>query len=574
MLKWHTSLMQSFVGVLSYLPVKYGASFRMMDYISDSIKHIEPNYQCGRDKASAIVKGALAESAKESMLASIASTPFMTLHFDTSNHNVTKLLPIVARFFDPYKGVCSLPIDMVTLDNETSETVANKIVSSVEKVVNPTGNEEQGHAKPICLCADNASVNFGGVAMKPGKNVATRLIEHYERDLHKVGCPAHSVNNGLRNAIKKLPKGFNIQTVVNYLFKEFQGQTLRVGKLGFLCQKHGLKQRAVLGSVVTRWLSLLRPLDNLIEMYPAISEYYSTKVMPKGRKVRPKVLFMKKFFSNPKSRVWLQIMKDLVLKFHSTIKTIEGDYTDILSCVDLIKELIAGCKTSAETLLFTHQIRQQLQQLSSDDGKALKKQAKVLYCYTAKYLHTWCKHLFVFEMFSWAKLVAPLGPLEEITHCIDHLSSRGISFEQFEGNLAFEYQHVRVYVEKNLEGWRKRDVSTVRRWVELFCSFKSSPIKLPNFELLIRFIFSISSTNAPVERIFSFINDFWSEHKSNLSFSNLLAAVITKFCLIERNDSSGHNYDNANAVWSRIANDPILIKRLKTTGKYNNHFTI
>jgi hypothetical protein len=375
----------------------------------------------------------------------------------------------------------------------------------------------------------------------------------------------------LRNAIKKLPPHLNVQQVLQQLFKEFKGQTLRVGKLASACLKVGIDHRQILGSVVTRWLSLLRPLENLINMFPAVVEYYKLKEVPKGP-IDKKVEFMKTFFADPSSLVWLKMVKDMAAPFHKTVLEIEGDHTTILSCIHHIRTLIGGCQISSRTPVFRRHIKQLLDELDPNKKSELEEQFKELNSFTHTYLHSWCEHLFVFERFSWALILESPGSLSEISDCINYLQEKGIEFKN-EETLAFEYARVKTFIEQNLAGWKKRNLKTVQRWVELFTWHHQRSIELPTFELLISFIFSISASNAVVERVFSFINRFWSDNKSNMHFSTMVATVMTKFCLIPFSDST-KDCDNADAIWDRIQSDPGLYKRIKTSGKYKSHFTV
>jgi len=49
-----------------------------------------------------------------------------------------------------------------------------------------------------------------------------------------------------------------------------------------------------------------------------------------------------------------------------------------------------------------------------------------------------------------------------------------------------------------------------------FTGFKNGHISYENFAILNEFTLCFSGTNAAFERVFSFINDFWTSEKSKL----------------------------------------------------------
>ena len=67
------------------------------------------------------------------------------------------------------------------------------------------------------------------------------------------------------------------------------------------------------------------------------------------------------------------------------------------------------------------------------------------------------------------------------------------------------------------------------RWVEIFDHFKSKSLSYKNISQIVEFFLSLPGSNAPTERIFSLMNNYWQKQKSNLNISTLKAALSTTF---------------------------------------------
>lgn len=86
---------------------------------------------------------------------------------DASNHGSTKMMPVIVRYFIPTVGVRVKMLEFCSLKNETSLTIANLIMKTVEQ------NEIM--EKFVGFCADNCVTNFGSAERGGDNNVLYRL---------------------------------------------------------------------------------------------------------------------------------------------------------------------------------------------------------------------------------------------------------------------------------------------------------------------------------------------------------------------------------------------------------------
>ncbi|KAF0702520.1 Uncharacterized protein FWK35_00028002 [Aphis craccivora] len=80
------------------------------------------------------------------------------------------------------------------------------------------------------------------------------------------GCAAHILHNAMQSSADVLP--IDVEIIVNNIFKFFHIYTVRVEHLKEFCEYTNVEYKNILGSVKTRWLSLLPAITRIIDIYP------------------------------------------------------------------------------------------------------------------------------------------------------------------------------------------------------------------------------------------------------------------------------------------------------------------
>lgn len=119
----------------------------------------------------------------DELLKELGDQPF-SLSIDASNHNHIKLLPLIIRFYTAKTGLRTRILDLVSLTDETADTMYNWICAVLVK-----------HGLKIenmtALCADNAPVNFGRPEQlregREGNNLYSKLKQR-RQNLIPIGC--------------------------------------------------------------------------------------------------------------------------------------------------------------------------------------------------------------------------------------------------------------------------------------------------------------------------------------------------------------------------------------------------
>jgi hypothetical protein len=79
-----------------------------------------------------------------------------------------------------------------------------------------------------------------------------------------------------------------------------------------------------------------------------------------------------------------------------------------------------------------------------------------------------------------------------------------------------------------LDEWRKQARETGQRWVEVFEHFARQQIAFGEILHVVQFALALPGTNAPIERVFSLMNDMWSDDKTQLQADTVKNMLIAK----------------------------------------------
>lgn len=96
-------------GAWAYHTAKHNISLRSNDCSSALIRStFETKFSLGRTKCAAIIESVIGPLIDKNVSSKLENMNFVSLITDTSNRLNVKMLPIVARGFDPETGVCCL----------------------------------------------------------------------------------------------------------------------------------------------------------------------------------------------------------------------------------------------------------------------------------------------------------------------------------------------------------------------------------------------------------------------------------------------------------------------------------
>lgn len=105
-----------------------------------------------------------------------------------------------------------------------------------------------------------------------------------------------------------------------------------------------------------------------------------------------------------------------------------------------------------------------------------------------------------------------------------------------------KFSCVQNYVssEKKFE-WKESQMSAGDGWVEIFKFFNEKMIQFENISKIVEFCLCLPGSNAPIERVFSILNNVWTNEKNNMKIETIRSILICK-CNYELNCIEFKNY--------------------------------
>ncbi|VDI23085.1 Hypothetical predicted protein [Mytilus galloprovincialis] len=232
-------------------------------------------YGCARTKTSAIIDN-LSRDKIETIVETLQKT-FFACATDGSNDVNTQLYPIVVRYYN--KEIDQIMTALLSMPscNEscTGENIFNLLNREFVKYNIPWGN-------CVSFGCDNASVMTG-----KHKGV-DKFVADQNENIYISGCPCHLVHIAAQKTAQKIPIKFEdlLVDIYYYLDKSYKRNLeLKNGQL--MCE---IKTHKILKHVSTRWLSLGKCLERLLEQWDALKMFFEQEYeIEKKKKGKTKI---------------------------------------------------------------------------------------------------------------------------------------------------------------------------------------------------------------------------------------------------------------------------------------------
>lgn len=515
-------------------------SFKTSDCSSKLIsKLFEPKFGSARTKCEAIITGVIAPMARDELLNDLKECNFLSISTDTSNRHDIKLAPIVVRYFVPEKGVSVKLLDFRSVTGETSEILANHLMSIIKK--------HELENKVAAFCGDNCNTNFGGVNRRGTNNVFTKLKEGLGVDIKGIGCSAHIVHNAIQHAVDGLP--VEIEAIVVKIYKYFCIYTVRVTNLKEFCETADIEYKKLVKHGNTRFLSLLPAVERILQLYEGLKSYFlAQENCP---------LALRQFFTTENGALYFWFVHGQLNIFNKTIESMEKTNS---TATDVGMDL-AQLKTNLQNRMKNKFIPQGAKQLlntlkdsTSINVEVFMSDVHDFYERCISYLELWQNSFDGAEDFEWICLKNELswGEIEKAAENINKIQK-----PQSKPRISIDDLFDEVILAKGF--LQNADGATYsEKWVQLFTHFRKEHIELPNLKKTVEFVMCLPGTSAPVERIFSQMKKMWSDDRGRME-ECVVEALLT--CKLNVNMSCSEFYD-------KIKNDKKFLKKVHSSEKY------
>lgn len=296
-------------------------SNRLMAKLFEDSK-IASKVQCSKTKTQAIVDNVLAPYSLE-VVQDILNDEvrFVGVSTDGSNFGNKKVFPVLVQYFDKEKGIQHKLLDLVSVKNETSQTITEVVLAVLNKF----------HIQDKCIAfgGDNTNTNFGSVQRNPGENIFTKLQEALGKKIAGIGCGDHILNNAIHYSFEFM--NVDIDSILFKIHKYFSIYTVRVESLKEFCEEADVNFRELLSHSKTRFLSIFPGVERVLKLYEPLKNYFLSLPTP------PVVL--QAFFENPLSEAILFFVHSLAFLFHCSAAKMEREEGSLLETMNIIESI-------------------------------------------------------------------------------------------------------------------------------------------------------------------------------------------------------------------------------------------
>lgn len=533
--------------VFAYHTVNHNLSFNSNVCTSKLIStFFEPKFTLGKTKCEAIVLNVLAPLALDELREELNKSNFVTISMDSSNRKEIKIVPVIVRYFQPDFGIKVKLLEFKSVSGETAEILTKHIMLVLK--------EHDLNKKIIAFCGDNCNTNFGGVKRRGKNNVFAHIKNELGREINGIGCGAHIIHNCIQTAVDVLP--FDVEALVVKIYKYFHIYTVRVTSLKEFCEFAEVEYKKVLQHGSTRFLSLLPAIERILQIFNGLQAYFQSQ------ELCPTII--KKFFDDERGEMYLWFIHGQLALFNKSIQSMEKNNASATDVTNILIKLQNNIKERMDSKFVPLGARKILNTLINEGVNFLKieEDFKLFYDRCLSYIELWENSFGDASAFSW---------VNENEIVWEHfLKASQIINEKFNNNiidhdqlfdevvLAKEFWLLTVEVWKEEERKMKKSITSEEKWVQLFCHFKEKDISVPNLQLILQYIFSMPGTSAPVERVFSLMNNAWSDERSRMNEITIRGLMMCKV-----------NFGlTCNEFYDKIKTDTLLLKKIHSQEKY------
>ncbi|XP_065350842.1 uncharacterized protein LOC135946521 [Cloeon dipterum] len=507
---------------------------------------------CGRTKAAAVVRGALApyslSMVKMDLVLSQDSNynrqpRYFTIMSDGSTRFNKSIYPYVVRYFKEGEGLKEKVISVVC----SSDGTAQKLHSDLKQSLAQMGLQVEHVA---AFAGDSCSVNFGT------QNSVYAKLKMENPKILPLKCPAHLLHNAAKNAMVRYKP--DCEAILLKICGHLNQSSKREAALMEVFEYCDVEYQQITKHTNVRWLSLAEGLHKIQKFWKPLKAYF----LGLGETKCPQMIW--EFLhdqeheltdeNNPTlNEMHLQFWSTLSSVFATSIKCLERTEATIMDVEECVSELVSNLKERVESNYFGSTIDKGLVALTSYEKKCFLDQCRrsvedaINYIekrYALGGLYAQCQALNVKKTDKLVfREIADLCQLLRITVDCDLLFSDV------------------VVANKLLRNMQQTDLMSQtlpKIWALLFNQQNERP--MCTLFKLVSFVMSIPSSNAFVERIFSVLKAAWTPERNSLLVSSVESEMMVYF-----------NFDmlcSAFPAFLRHPNQKKLIEMVVSARKY------
>ncbi|KAL3976494.1 toll-like receptor 1 [Sarotherodon galilaeus] len=480
-----------------YHTVKHGLSYNSADCalkltvrtLNDS--SIAKKMSCGRTKAEAVVTDLLSPKAIEEVIKKLKSG---------KSEDVSLGLAV----FTPEAGVVNKILDFVEIPDESAEGIVKIIQSSLENV-------GLSLDQVSAFSADNANVNYG-----IHNSVFTKLRET-NSEILRGNCHAHIVHNTVKKALDKL--SVDVENIVLKIYSFFSTSAKRRESLKEFCEFCDVEFHDILRHVVTRWLSLNPAITRLLQNWDPLKSRLKEllKLTEDAAGVEGEADIVE---------VYLLFCNNVMCLFEEVVKKLEKNVTTSVDLYSIMECFLKRLIQRRDDGFYGYLTRQKLQRLSPSDADGARQEFTAFLDTAISYVRKW----FDFSEENWLFHLQPLSlasgkiSFDDMEKVIErlHLAGRlNISMDELYEECVTATSLLEHLTKEHQDKEKWQSKGTAEKWMQIL-----QAADLPNIQAVVSFVLSIPSSTGFEERIFSLMNNKWTDVRNKCSTELIRSELI------------------------------------------------
>ena len=283
----------------NHLPMALSDNFNKLVPAMFPDSAIAKEFRCARTKTSQLIHQALGDTLRENIVDKMKSTFFTLMIDESTDVSVIRQMVIMARVFNEDEVKTDLYKIVELVGAATGENLFNAVRDAFLEDAIPWEN---------CL----AMSSDGARAMVGEFNSVLSRVRSQQSDIWFLHCTCHVAHLAASHACEQLPEVCEQLARDTYTYFKTSGK--RQDEFKVIQESVDVEMHKILRPSFTRWLALLQCINRLVEQWPALTEYFDTKVSPKEENSEP-VKRIKYTLHSPTSILYFLFLQAVLPRF-------------------------------------------------------------------------------------------------------------------------------------------------------------------------------------------------------------------------------------------------------------------
>ncbi|XP_031662512.1 uncharacterized protein LOC116357787 [Oncorhynchus kisutch] len=313
--------------------------------------------------------------------------------------------------------------------------------------------------------------------------------------------------------------------------------TVRVERLKGFCEFVGQEYHNILGHGNVCWMSMLTALESVLKMYVPLKSFFISEDKCS--------VVQRTMFKDPLTELWLAFVHGNLTVFSDTIKMLGGQDRCAVESAAILRNVEAKLTARRNDNFIPVLVRGLLRELEENGAmskESFLKTTQSFFTMAVNYLQAWGKHSD--DLKDLHGLLLKRQPLrEEIQKAAVTLQEKCPNVTINEDALCDEVTGLQEFLNGgSLEEW-KTETPLSHRWSTVVTHFKENDIPHTNLARLAS-VMCLPGSNAPVERVFSQMNDLWTAARNRFTVPTIKAMLIVKTNFNQVHGEAGQRQSN------------------------------